>query len=54
MLYDGPSPAMSYRYGDQLQPGAGEITPARYEREHEDEDDEHGVTWHVVYDQEEI
>ena len=50
MVYNGPDPRMSYRNLDQLQQGSAvEIAPARYEREHGEEDDaDHGVTWDIV------
>ena len=51
MTYDGPTPHMSYRPGDQLQPGTSAETPVQYEVEHE-EDNEHGVTWRVIHNTE--
>jgi hypothetical protein len=53
MIYDGPSPKMSYRYGDQLQPYAAKLLPVRYERAHDEEDDDLGVSWRADYDKEE-
>ena len=53
MTYDGPSPAMSYRNCDRLQPGTRtDIIPATYESDHEDVRDlaERGITWTIVHD----